>query len=133
MAVFLRHLGEIYRGEIYVDDPSKEIFWNRRDCGNYQQLTLLNTDWTVAGNVKSVTLHTPGLNVPVQVKESEVKIIYVVEDKIFETDGNIHLEFGSGKITAHCGKETIVTCHSKEGSKQIKFTPQASTVCTSEL
>ena len=95
MAVFLRHLGEIYRGEIYVDDPSKEVFWNRRDCGKYQQITLLNTDWTVAGNVKNVTLHTPRKTVPLQVKESEVKIVYISGDKIFET--NDPLTFFHGK------------------------------------
>jgi len=128
MAAWLRHLGELYRGEIYVDDPSGEVFWNRWDCGAYQQLILLNTDWTVAGNVKDVTLNLPGYRIPVKVKESEVRIISIFDDQIIETDGAVHLEYTNGKILLHGDQETRIIIHRDGESRIVTITPGDTTV-----
>ncbi|MBQ4328911.1 MAG: hypothetical protein IJC27_04215, partial [Lentisphaeria bacterium] len=64
------------------------------------------------GNVKPVTLHTPLLNCPVKVKEGEIKILYLYNDAVIETTGNLHLEFTqSGKITAHGEGNSAVIIH----------------------
>ncbi|MBQ4328980.1 MAG: hypothetical protein IJC27_04565, partial [Lentisphaeria bacterium] len=76
------------------------------------------------GNVKPVTLHTPLLNCPVKVKEGEIKILYLYNDAVIETTGNLHLEFTpAGKITAHgegCPRLVIHRPGEKE-TKEISF------------
>lgn len=125
MAAWLRYLGEQFRGDIYIDDPSSEVFWNVRESDAFKQVTLLNTDWTVGGNKKQVTLHTPDLTCPVEVKEGEIKILYLQKDRIFETTGEVHLSFNAaGEITAHGSGTSVIREHAPGGTKirQIHFT-----------
>ena len=90
----------------------------------FRQMTLLNTDWSIAGNVKEVSLHTPDFSIPLEVKEGEIKILYLYNAMVLETTGDLHLEFTpAGKITAHgegCPRLVIHRPGEKE-TKEISF------------
>ena len=44
--------------DIWVEDPTNEIAWHVFKKKNERFLWLLNTDWVVAQNHKTVTVHT---------------------------------------------------------------------------
>ena len=46
-ASVIAHLCDTHKSDVYVQDPSKEVFWLRWDDGDTVTLMLLNTDWTV--------------------------------------------------------------------------------------
>ena len=78
------------RGDIFVEDDSREVFWSIRcESGNVQHLSLLNTDWSEKGNVKAVTVHTPGVVADVEVKERNAALLTVLPFALLET-GNEH-------------------------------------------
>ena len=112
MAAFCRKLCDEHKGGYFIEDSSREVFWNLRETETFRQMTLLNTDWSVAGNVKEVSLHTPDFSIPLEVKEGEIKILYLYNDAVIETTGNLHLEFTpAGKITAHGEGNSAVIIH----------------------
>jgi len=80
-ATWLARLAEQNKGEIYVDDPSKEVFWTvwRLEDGTHC-LMLLNTDWTTAGNVKKVVVYTPSIAFGQEVQEGKAMLI-TIDDK----------------------------------------------------
>jgi hypothetical protein len=75
-ATWLARLAAQNKGDIAVDDPSKEVFWTiwRQDDGK-QCLMLLNTDWTTRGNIKSVQVHTPATSFPLDVQEGNALMV----------------------------------------------------------
>ena len=77
-AAWTEYLCRQAMGDVYVDDPSESVFWTvwEEDNGN-KTLMLLNTDWTEAGNVKTVTLVTPAGETAVDVVEREAAICRV--------------------------------------------------------
>lgn len=78
------------RGDIFVEDDSREVFWSVRcESGNVRHLSLLNTDWSEKGNVKAVTVHTPGVVADVEVKERNAALLTVLPFALLET-GNEH-------------------------------------------
>ncbi|MBQ7694191.1 MAG: hypothetical protein IJT50_03620 [Lentisphaeria bacterium] len=66
------------QGEYHVVDPSGEVFWNFRKEENCLRLNMLNTDWSVKGNVKQVTVVTPELRVSVTVEERQAALFTVL-------------------------------------------------------
>jgi len=56
------------RGDVWVDDPSGEVAWFLFQKGRERRLWLLNTDWSVAGNEKDVTVHLRGRTHSVRVR-----------------------------------------------------------------
>jgi hypothetical protein len=75
-ATWLAHLAEQNKGDIYVDDPSNEVFWTIwKQDDNAQCLMLLNTDWTVAGNTKHVNVRTPDSTFPLDIQEGKGMIV----------------------------------------------------------
>lgn len=132
MAVFLRKLFAENRGEVYVEDPSKEVFWNVRNCGHYKLITMLNTDWSMAGNAKKVNLCTPNTQYELNVIERKPLMVYLYKDILVETYGEAHLEisengevtaFGEGKITVkiHSCRETVTKLLDFSNSSSQKF------------
>ncbi len=128
MAVWLRKLCAENCGEVFVEDNSKEVFWNVREAENFRQVILLNTDWTTPGNVKDVQLHTPSGTYPLSVREGEVKIVYLYDGKVIETNGEIHLEFSGNDVFAHSDKPCSITLHDVSGSREMLISPENSTV-----
>jgi hypothetical protein len=93
VAAWLNRLAEQHRDDWHVEDHSHEVFWNSwRDADSCGRVMLLNTDWTVPGNVKHVTVHTPAVAFSAVVKEREAKIITVLPWAALEPSSNIHIE-----------------------------------------
>ena len=93
VAAWLNRLAEQCRDEWHVDDHSREVFWNSwRDSDSCGRMMLLNTDWTVPGNVKHVTVHTPAVAFSATVTEREAKIITVLPWAALEPSSNMHIE-----------------------------------------
>ena len=73
------------RGEIFVEDLSQEVFWNcRRESEFVTRVNMLNTDWSKKGNVKTVTLFTPGVIADFEVKEREALLLTVLPFAVIE-------------------------------------------------
>jgi len=108
-AAWIAGLSARAAGDIRVDDPSDEVFWNlRRHPDGVVTVTLLNTDWSTPGNVRNVTLRTPGGAFPLQVRERRISLLTLLPDgTLLEPvdPENVHLErradglhaFGTGK------------------------------------
>jgi hypothetical protein len=93
VAAWLNRLAEQHRDDWHVEDHSHEVFWNSwRDADSCGRMMLLNTDWTVPGNVKPVTVHTPTVAFSAVVKEREAKIITILPWAALEPSSNIHIE-----------------------------------------
>jgi len=88
-------LSEQYMGDYKVEDADREIFWTRWPEGeNYGKLMLLNTDWTVRGNEKTVTVKTPAVEFTTVVREREVSIVnYLPFGAIVADSSHPHVEF----------------------------------------
>lgn len=56
-AAWLSRLAGETLGDVYVTDESKEVFWTVWEDKGIKKVMMLNTDWTVKGNVKTVKLH----------------------------------------------------------------------------
>lgn len=88
---FRRELGERlaaeHRPPIYLSGKTADIDFHCFQVGDAQRLVLLNTDWTSAGNRKPVTLHTPVMDVPLQVQEGRLTQVLLQDDLavVFET------------------------------------------------
>ena len=69
--------------EIYIEDPTGEVFWTRwEEPDGSTTLMLLNTDWTSKGNEKFVILHTPGQSLPLTVTEREALLVNIKDGTI---------------------------------------------------
>jgi hypothetical protein len=70
-------LAKKVRGSVFIDDPSRLVYWSvwefpEQGCG---QLCLLNTDWSLAGDRKTVTVRCPSATFPVTVTERDLTTI----------------------------------------------------------
>jgi hypothetical protein len=102
---------------------TRDVDYHVYDCPDgWRRIALLNTDWTTAGNLKQVTLHTSALHTPVNVVEGS--LVQVLEKDglalVFATPGTIcSPEKSSGRDVkikaAGVGKETIRLLSSKAG------------------
>lgn len=63
--------------DVLVEDPSKEIFWTRWEDGDKTILMLLNTDWTVKGNIKYVNIVSGSKKWSMPIKERTAVIVEV--------------------------------------------------------
>ncbi len=108
-ASWIAHLAEENRGDVYVEDPSGEVFWNVwEDDNGCRTLYMLNTDWTERGNLRQVEVVTPDNSVTVTVEERRPSIITILPNgAILEPQSpmDVHMElradglhvFGTGK------------------------------------
>jgi hypothetical protein len=73
--------------EVVLTGDSAEVDCHCYTYGNGLRVVLLNTDWTSTGNVKYVTLHKSGLNIPLGIREGRLTQV-LIQDKfavVFET------------------------------------------------
>ncbi len=80
-ASWIAKLSEMSRDEIYIDDPSGEVFHTRWEDGDTVILMLLNTDWTEKGNKKSVTLVMPSGKSELDIYERTAVIIKIKDGR----------------------------------------------------
>lgn len=114
-------LAKEQRGDIYVEDPSREIFWNVWEESNkHHKIMLLNTDWATPGTSKKVTVHTPELEFITEVLERQPKIITVIGDSALETKPEMHVEMISEKtLRIHGTDDGKLRLHKPSGSREI--------------
>lgn len=114
-------LAKEHRGDIYVEDPSREIFWNIwEENDRCHKLMLLNTDWASPGTSKKVTVHGPELEFITEVVEREPKIITIIEKAAFETPCEMHLEAITKKtLRIHGTADANIKMHRADEAKDI--------------
>ena len=79
--------------DINIEQAENELFWNVRNMGGRDYcVMLLNTDWSNHANIKKAKLITPRHNINIEVKEREVKIIYIFDDIILEPSIGMYIE-----------------------------------------
>ena len=106
-AAVTAYLAARSRGDIYVEDFSHEVFWNcRRESENVARVNLLNTDWSERGNVKVVTLFTPGVIADFEVKEREALMLTVLPFAVVEVSGGHFLE-----VVSADGEKALLRLH----------------------
>ena len=104
MAFLIARLASENLPETRVDDPSREVFWNEWiEEDSVRRLMLLNTDWTTAGNIKSVRVESGDVRFETNVVEREAKILTILPGMVLEPDDfSLHLEItGTGTIRCH--------------------------------
>ena len=105
--------------ETYVSDPSREVFWNEWiEESNIRRLMMLNTDWSVAGNRKTVIVHAGKVSFETEIVERIPKILTIVDGMVLEPDvPEMHLEVAQGKVTAHGIGRHAIAIHCKDGCR----------------
>ena len=89
------------RSDIRVEDESGEVFWSvRRESGNVARLNMLNTDWSRKGNVKVVTVFTPGVVADIEVVERNAAMLTVLPFALVKCGIEHFIE------VVECGTET---------------------------
>ena len=133
-ASFIAKLAELVQGDIRVDDPSREVFWNVRRMKNGALLSLLNTDWTTPGNEKTVAVRTPFATFPVNVIERHCTFILVLDECAVEYGEALHAgSFGAGCVTFHGTGRHEVTVHRADSSSTLTVDFADETICTIKL
>lgn len=66
--------------DVCLADATGEVEYHRYDCGSFERIVLLNTDWTSRENVKRVTLNIGHLNMPLRVRESRMNHVLTAQD-----------------------------------------------------
>ena len=105
--------------ESRVEDPSREVFWNEWiESENVRRLMLLNTDWTMAGNRKKVTVDSGEVRFETEVVEREAKILTILPGMILEPDDpELHLEVSGDKVRCHgTGRHQVMIHLAHDGS-----------------
>ena len=118
MARLVARLAEENLPECRVIDPSKEIFWNMwEERAGVRRLMMLNTDWTVSGGSKPVTVAVPGMSFETKVTERVPKILTVLDQAVVETDAAAHVEvLSQERIRVHGAENAEVTLYHKNGA-----------------
>ena len=117
MAVLIAKLASDHLPECYVEDPSKEVFWNMwQESSDVRKVMLLNTDWTNRGNRKKVKVHTPVCDLDTEIIEREAKILTVLKNAVIETDEQLHVEVvNTGMLRIHGRNQGVVKVHKSAG------------------
>ena len=91
-ASWLAKLADAHKGDLFVDDASRDVFWTRWEEDNgVRRLLLLNTDWS-APNAKPVTVHAPGLTFETAVQEQVPLMLTILPFAALEPDAQVHTE-----------------------------------------
>jgi len=78
-ASFIDHLAQQAKGDCYIDDPSREVFWTVwQENSTVIKMMLLNTDWLHRSNVKVVNVIAPGLSLRLELVERTPYILIIL-------------------------------------------------------
>lgn len=92
MAGLLARLAAEHQGDIRLKDYDDTIFWNVRQEKFGQTAMLLNTDWTVAGNVRNCTLCAAGTEASLSVQEGQICLVTILNGQILRGDYLWHIK-----------------------------------------
>ena len=118
MAALIARLASRHLPRCRVIDPSREVFWNEWvEDGGVRRLMLLNTDWTTAGNRKTVCIDTGDIHFETDVVERQAKILTVLPGVVLEPDScELHLDIAeSGAVRCHGTGRHPITLHRPNG------------------
>ena len=126
MARLTAYLAEQNLPQHSVSDPTKEVFWNVwHESDDVQRIMLLNTDWSVPGNQKTVTIHAAGMDFVTQVEERKAKILTVIKDTVIEAPLETNIAVDEQNNAVIHGSEDCEVILRKSGTtpitKQIRF------------
>ncbi len=80
-AAWVARLAKLTLPETHVEDESGEVFWTRWEDGDTTRIMLLNTDWTVPGNRKTVRLVANGERRELEVREGTLLVCEIGNGK----------------------------------------------------
>ena len=124
-------LAEKTKGDLFVEDPSREIFWTRWShpaSGANDLLMLLNTDWSTPGNEKTVTIHAGTMRCPVRIRERECLFFHRFANGTVLHDARLHLEEKDSVLWAYgIGKARFVFFEENNGGKTVHLSFEQST------
>lgn len=117
-----RRAAEAHREAVYITG-SDEVEYHRYDCGSFERVVLLNTDWTSSGNRKYVTLHNGKMAMPLSIQEGRMRHVLLTKDtaisfeappsiaeNLVVTDESIRFTLsGSGKVEVQVFTEKAIT------------------------
>ena len=110
--------------ECRVEADSGEIFWNERVVSaEVRQLNLLNTDWSIPGNVQAVQIVTPAVRTQLMVREREPMMLTVLPFAVLEASPELCVDVlavdgRKAKVRCHCGGIGRLVVHRPDGSRQ---------------
>ena len=81
-AAWVQQLAENARGDFYAMDSSGEVFWTVWEQDDQKRMYLLNTDWTVLGNVKQTVVAWMGEETTVSVREGVLTVVTAGKDGV---------------------------------------------------
>ncbi len=118
-AAWIAKLSRESMDEIYVEDASSEVFWTIWRDGDITEVCLLNTDWSTAGNVKDVVLHTPNGAHSLSVRERQALFVTIRGDEVIETSSDVYVEHtDDGKLRLHGTGRALLIRHGNCGDKK---------------
>lgn len=97
--------------------------WGENNCPD--KLYLLNTDWTIAGNTKSVRVVTPGAAANFTVTEGRMREITLLEDGFLwmeDTEASL-TRIDEGLYTLCCMKDTHLQCQASRSRVYLDGVP----------
>ena len=129
MAALVARLASRHLPDSRVEDPSREVFWNEWiEDGGVRRLMLLNTDWTSAGNRKTVRIDAGGVVFETAVVEREAKILTILPGLVLEPDSSdLHLEVAAdGSIRCHgTGRHRVIVHRPGGADSSLPFDAEA--------
>ncbi len=81
-ASWIAELSEKSLSDVCVKDETGEIFWTVWEDGAKKFIKLLNTDWTVPGNVKKAKLSVNGQLTDISVKEGTLVVAEIENNQV---------------------------------------------------
>ncbi len=80
-AAWIERLAKSSRSNVYIEDPSGEVFFTKWENGDETTFMLLNTDWSEKGNIKTVKLITPQRFFDISVEERTAVLAKLADGK----------------------------------------------------
>ena len=125
-AAWIAKLAGESRGGHFVEDASREVFWNVwPESGCHSRMMLLNTDWTVRGNAKRVRVVTPAVEFEVDVVEREPLILTSLPFAAIKPSAGVHVEVlaadgDAARLRLHGVGVQSMTAHYRGGRNETR-------------
>ncbi len=110
------------RGEYFVADDSREVFWTVwQDTGDGAdaQLLLLNTDWSGKDNAKRVLIHAGSWGFETSVREREALWVRIFGKRAVVSDASLFLQRDErGQLMAYGSGRAAYTVYAEDGTAE---------------
>lgn len=121
-ATVVASLANEVKGDYFVTDPSKEIFWTQWQNVNDNSdslLMLVNTDWTTRGNVKKVAVNAKNWSFDLDVAERSIAYVRIYGDKALVCGSDLHFQSSqTGKLIAYGSGQCVCSVYFASGKEE---------------